>query len=34
MKLNPKCIRDLLEVFETTVQDANTTYYFEYGRSP
>ena len=29
MKLNPKCIRDLLEVFETTVQDANTTYYFE-----
>lgn len=29
MKLNPKCIRDLLEVFESTVQKANTTYYFE-----
>ena len=29
MKLNPKCIRDLLEVFEETVQDANTTYHFE-----
>lgn len=29
MKLNPKCIRDLLEVFEETVQKANATYYFE-----
>ena len=28
MKLNPQCIRDLLEVFEETAQDANGNYFF------
>ena len=28
MKLNPKCVRDLLEVFEEAIQDANATCQF------
>ena len=28
MKLKPNCIRDLLEVFESEIQDANCTYNF------
>lgn len=29
MKLNPVCIKDILEVFETTVTDAGVTYQYQ-----